>query len=174
MRTSRDSLTLTLSSRTMSYTPAVHPEPGDLRLVTYCGLYCGLCLNGGRIPQRAAELQCLLQRVSVEEWGPELPGFPEFWRFLERLARSSERASCRERICGPDPCTIRDCASSRQLDVCPFCLDYPCDRIRALSGRYVTLLGDGARMREIGIDPWIREQKARQKNGFAYADLRHE
>jgi hypothetical protein len=43
-----------------------------------------------------------------------------------------------------------------------------------LTKRYVTLLGDGERMREIGIDLWIQEQDARQARGFAYVDLRAE
>jgi hypothetical protein len=144
----------------------------DLRQVTYCGLYCGLCLNGGRIPLRAAELRGLLNRVSIAEWGPELPDFAEFWRFLERLAQFASHASCRERACGPDDCAIRDCASSRAIDACPFCGDYPCERIRTLAKRYVTLIGDGERMREVGIERWVQEQAGRQDRGFSYSDLR--
>lgn len=174
-RTSRGSRFLTSPDSSPRYTRNMKDTNApDLRRVTYCGLYCGLCLNGGRIPQRAAELRGLLDRVSIREWGPELPDFAEFWRFLERLAQFEARASCRERACGPDDCAIRDCASSRKLDACPFCGDYPCERIRALTKRYVTLLGDGERMREIGIDLWIQEQDARQARGFAYVDLRAE
>lgn len=67
---------------------------------------------------------------------------------------------------------IRDCASARGVDACPLCDDYPCDRIQALAKPYVTLLGDGQRLREVGIERWIEEQKARQERGFAYVDLR--
>ncbi len=144
----------------------------DLKHVAYCGLYCGLCLNACRIPRRADELRDLLRRVSVEEWGPELPGYAEFWQFLQRLADFEAVASCRGKTCGPDTCAIRDCASAKGLDACPFCGDYPCERIRALGKRYVTLIGDGERMREVGLDRWIAEQKARQEGGFAYVDLR--
>ena len=144
----------------------------DLKRVGYCGLYCGLCLNACRIPRRAAELQGLLRQVSVEEWGPELPDFAEFWRFLQSLADFESRASCRGKTCGPDPCSIRDCASARGADACPLCADYPCDRIHGLAKRYVTLLGDGQRLREVGVERWIEEQKTRQARGFAYVDLR--
>jgi hypothetical protein len=146
----------------------------DLKRVGYCGAYCGLCLNGGRIPQRAGELKDLLSVAAVGEWGPELPDFDGFWRFLGDLAESASRASCREGTCGLDVCAIRTCASAKGVDACPFCDDYPCERIRVLAKRYVTLLGDGQRMREVGIDRWIEEQKARQGRGFAYADLRSE
>jgi hypothetical protein len=144
----------------------------DLKHVAYCGLYCGLCLNCVRIPRRAGELKELLKKVSVEEWGPELPDFDGFWRFLDTLAEFERRASCRERTCGPEPCAIRTCASAKGVDACPFCEDYPCDPIRSLAKRYVTLLGDGERMREVGVDQWIAEQRARQDGGFAYVDLR--
>ncbi len=144
----------------------------DLQRVAYCGLHCGLCLNGCRVPRRAGELRTLLERVSVAEWGPELSDFAAFWRFLSELAAFEARASCREHSCGPEPCAIRTCASSRGVDACPFCDSYPCDPIEALAKRYVTLLGDGRRMREVGLDRWIEEQQARQACGFAYADLR--
>jgi hypothetical protein len=146
----------------------------DLKRVAYCGIYCGLCLNGGRIPQRAGELKELLEKVSVETWGPDLPDFDAFWRFLENLAAFSSRASCRERSCGLESCAIRTCASSRGVDACPFCGDYPCGHIDALAARYVSLLGDGRRMREVGLDRWIEEQEARRARGFAYADIRFE
>jgi hypothetical protein len=146
----------------------------NLERVTYCGLYCGLCLNGGRIPERAGELRDLLRRVSVEKWGPDLPDFAPFWLFLARLAEFSSHVSCREHSCGPEPCVIRECAESRRVDACPFCSDYPCGSVRALAARYVTLLGDGHRMREVGLDRWVEEQEARRARGFAYADIRFE
>jgi len=145
----------------------------DLKRVAYCGLYCGLCLNCVRIPRRAGELKELLKKVSAEEWGPELPGFDGFWRFLDTLAEFEPRASCREQTCGPEPCAIRTCASAKGVTACPFCDEYPCDPIHAIAKRYVTLLGDGQRMRDIGLDRWIEEQEARQARGFAYTDIGH-
>ncbi len=144
----------------------------DLQRVAYCGLYCGLCLHAHRIPRRAGEFRDLLRSASVEEWGHEIPDFDAFWRFLERLAEFEARAGCRVKTCGPDSCAIRDCASGREVDACPFCGDYPCDRIHSLALRYATLLSDGERMREVGLDRWIEEQRERQARGFAYADLR--
>lgn len=147
----------------------------DLKRVAYCGLYCGLCLNGCRIPRRAEDLKDLLQRVRVEEWSPEeLQDFEEFWRFLGNLADFESRASCREHACGLEPCSIRTCAAAKGVDACPFCDDYPCEPILTIAKRYVTLLGDGRRMREVGLDRWVEEQKARQARGFAYVDIRYD
>jgi len=146
----------------------------DLKHVTYCGLYCGLCLNGCRIPRRAAELQDLLRKVRIDEWGPDLPGYDGFRVFLGELAGFEPRASCRARSCGPETCAIRTCAEEKGVDACPFCPDYPCERIRTLAKRYVTLIGDGERMRAVGLEAWITEQEARKARGFAYVDVRYD
>ncbi len=146
----------------------------NLRHVTYCGLYCGLCLNGGRIPRRAAELQDLLKKVKIELWGPDLPGYEGFRTFLDSLAEFEPRASCRERSCGLEDCAIRACAEEQRVVACPLCTDYPCERIRTLAKRYPSLLCDGERLREIGVDAWVAEQEARKARGFAYVDIRYD
>lgn len=101
-----------------------------------------------------------------------MPGFAEFWTFLGDLAESAGRCSCRAGTCGPGFCAIRRCARERGVEVCVFCDDYPCDRIQTIAKGYVTLLADGQRMREIGIDAWIEEQEKRAGAGFAYVDIR--
>ena len=144
----------------------------DMRRVTYCGLYCGLCANSNRVPRQAEELRDTLRRESVEFWGPTLPYFDEFWRFLGNLAESESRRSCRERTCGNPSCEIRKCALEKGVDVCPFCDEYPCERVMALAEVYPTLLADGKRVKKIGLDKWIDEQEQRKGTGFAYADIR--
>mgnify|MGYP001766038040 CR=1 FL=1 len=146
----------------------------DLKRVTYCGLYCGLCLNGGRIPARATELRELLARVKVEQWGPDLPGYEGFRTFLEGLADFGPRASCRERTCGLEDCAIRTCAEGRSVVACPLCPDYPCERIDTLAKRYPMLLCDGLRLREVGVETWVKEQEERKARGFSYVDIRYE
>ena len=146
----------------------------DLKRVTYCGLYCGLCLNGGRIPRRATELRDLLQKVHIEQWGPDLPGYDGFRSFLDELAGFEPRASCRERSCGIEDCSIRTCTEERSVAACPLCIDYPCERIGTIAKRYPSLLCDGERMREVGIDAWAEEQEARKARGFAYIDIRYD
>jgi len=144
----------------------------DPSLVTRCGLYCGLCAQRNRIPPRAAALRDAMQKEGYEFWGSELPGFVDFWKFLGGLADSIGQCSCRGGLCGPPFCGIRKCAAARGVEVCPLCVDYPCAKILGLAKGYPTLLADGARMKEIGMEAWIAEQEARAATGFSYADIR--
>ncbi|MBN1358959.1 MAG: DUF3795 domain-containing protein [Sedimentisphaerales bacterium] len=144
----------------------------DLRQVTYCGLYCGLCSQCSRAPQRAAALRECMQKDGWDQWGKELPRFAEFWEFLGGLVECEAKCSCRGGECGPPFCGIRKCAQVKGIDACPFCAEYPCWRIEGLAKGYVTLLGDGQRMTELGLDRWIEEQEARKATGFCYADIR--
>jgi hypothetical protein len=144
----------------------------DLRQVTYCGLYCGLCAQCNRIPKRAAALRESMQKEAWDHWGKEIPRFEGFWEFLNWLAESEAKCSCRGGKCGPPFCGIRKCARDKAVDVCPFCEEYPCDRILGLAKGYVNLLADGKRMTEIGLDRWIEEQEARKATGFCYVDIR--
>jgi hypothetical protein len=144
----------------------------DLTLVTYCGLYCGLCSSRNRIPPAARTLQESMRQNGWEHWGREVPGFEAFWSFLTGLIDSGENCSCRVSGCGPGFCGIRKCAIERGVEVCALCTDYPCDRIETLAKGYVMLIADGRRMREIGLDAWIGEQEQRARTGFSYVDIR--
>lgn len=144
----------------------------NLKNVTYCGLYCGLCGSHGRIPQRAGALRDSMAEEGYDAWGKEIPGFSEFWTFLNDLCNPENVCpGCRQGG-GPPFCSIRKCARKREVTICVFCKDYPCTRITELAKGYPTLISDGKRIKEIGIDTWIKEQKKREKTGFVYADFR--
>ena len=141
-------------------------------LVTYCGLYCDLCAERRRIPQQAAALRESMRQEDYELWAAELPGFREFWMFLASLCdREQTCPGCRQGG-GPPFCTLRKCAQERKVETCPLCDDYPCQQIRAFAQAYTIILGDGQRMREIGLEAWIAEQRERACTGFVYADIR--
>jgi len=144
----------------------------DLRLVTYCGLYCGLCAQCSRIPAQARTLAETMRKEEWDQWGREMPRFKEFWGFLNWLGESEADCSCRAGKCGPGFCAIRKCAREKGVEVCPFCDDYPCDRIAGLAKGYVMMIEDGKRLKRIGLDSWIAEQEARRGTGFSYADIR--
>jgi hypothetical protein len=144
----------------------------DLEQVTYCGLYCGLCSSRNRIPRQSSELRATMQREGWNLWGQDIPGFKEFWEFLGGLADGEARCSCRKHDCGPPFCGIRKCARAKGVEVCAFCDEYPCHRIRGIAKGYVTMLADAERMKEIGLEAWIAEQEARKATGFAYVDIR--
>ena len=145
----------------------------DLSQVTYCGLYCGLCVTRNRMPRQAGELRETMRKEGWESWGQQVPGFNEFWSFLNGIADGEENCSCRGGTCGPSFCSIRTCAPEKGVEVCPFCDEYPCYRIEGLAKGYVNLIADGYRMRLIGPDAWIAEQEQRRRTGFAYTDIRN-
>ncbi len=144
-----------------------------LSLVTYCGLYCGLCAQRTNVPKQARQLRISLHEEGFDDFykfDPYLKQvFPVFWRYLNKL--ETMRCSCRAG--GGDPkCPIRDCARERGIDVCPQCEKYPCKLIVSLSQRYPILIEDGYRLQQVGITKWIKEQKERSKRGFTYSQIR--
>jgi hypothetical protein len=145
----------------------------DLALVTYCGLYCGLCSERGRLPEQARALRALMVKEGYEYFGAERPGFAEFWRFLEGLCDPQENCPGCRAGGGPPFCGIRKCARARGVESCPLCDDYPCHRIKMLAEGYPTLIADGKRMQTVGLATWIAEQVERGKTGFAYVDIRY-
>ncbi len=145
----------------------------NLELVTYCGLYCGLCTTRNRIPKQAEALRESMRKEGWDFWGKELEGFPQFWTFLNGLVENEANCSCRAGKCGAPFCSIRKCAPEKGVEACPFCDEYPCYRILGLAEGYVTMLADGKRMKEKGLEAWIEEQEERRKTGFAYTDIRN-
>jgi len=142
----------------------------DLELVTYCGLYCGLCSHRNRIPGQAGSLRQSMQKEGWDRWAKDDPDFKEFWSYLGRLAESTP--SCRQG-CGPPFCAIRKCVQEKKLDACPFCEQYPCQRILGIAAGYPTMLADAKRMKDKSVSVWVQEQEERRKTGFAYVDIRN-
>jgi len=145
----------------------------NLRLVGYCGLYCGLCAHRARIPKRAKSLKETLHDEGMNFWYKYVPSmketFPIFWKFLNQLTKMD--CTCRTGG-GPPDCRIRGCAKEKRVDTCPLCKMYPCDLINNLAEHYVTIIQDGRRLQEIGPKVWIKEQERRAKRGVVYADTR--
>ncbi len=144
----------------------------DLRFVTFCGLYCGLCTARSRIPAQANALRETIVKEGYDDWGQELPNFRGFRAFLDHLCDPDRSCpGCREGG-GPPFCGIRTCAQARGVQTCPQCTDYPCHRIAALAAGYPTLIPDGRRMQRIGVGAWVVEQEERAGTGFCYVDNR--
>jgi hypothetical protein len=152
---------------TSTSTNSTEASPMDNKeLVTYCGLYCGLCDWRTRIPQRAAALRESLRMAENE--GPE-----PFRKVLAELAVPPGNRCCRAGTCdNTGRCGIRKCAVAKGVFACPLCSDFPCKRIATLGRSESTLLHDGQRLKEIGLEAWIAEQEHRRQAGFCYADVR--
>ena len=135
------------------------------QLVTYCGMYCGLCSWRTRIPQRASALAETLRMA-------EAPTPEAFRKVLAGFSAPGDY-NCRAGACGnTGRCGIRKCAVAKGVFACPQCADYPCKRIAALGRSEATLVHDGHRMKEIGLEAWIAEQERRREAGFCYDDVR--
>ena len=140
--------------------------------VTYCGLYCELCAARSRIPQRAAALLAAMADEGWPFWGHTIPGFEQFWPFLDNLARDG-CPGCRAG--GGDPqCQIRLCAREGGWELCSQCPDFPCEQVEALAARYPTLIADNRRLLAVGLEQWLAEQEERVRRGVIYADTRYD
>ncbi len=145
----------------------------QLELVTYCGLYCGLCAERVRIPRQAAALQQAMAEEGWPFWGHTVPGFIEFWQFLERLHTEGGCPGCRAGGGFPQ-CQIRVCARERGWNLCSECAGFPCGHIEALGTRYPTLTADNRRLQTVGLEQWLCEQEERARRGVVYADIRYQ
>jgi hypothetical protein len=120
----------------------------------------------------------LRRSLQLEGWdtfaAERSPDNKSFWRVLGSLAQSGETCPGCRGGCGWPDCPMRKCARAKGLDVCSACDSYPCDDVRALGRRYPTLIADGMRQREVGVDRWIEEQEARRDAGFCYNQIRYQ
>ena len=143
-----------------------------MELVTYCGLYCDLCAERARIPQRATALRAAMTEEGWPFWGHTVSGFTEFWTFLEELASGEGCPGCRAGG-GYPGCQIRVCARERDVELCAHCPDFPCEHIEGLARSYPNLIGDNRRLQAVGLQQWIDEQIERVRRGVVYADIRY-
>jgi len=63
---------------------------------------------------------------------------------------------------------------SRSLELCSQCPDFPCEHVETLAARYPTLIADNVRLKAVGLEQWLIEQKERVRRGVVYADTRYQ
>ncbi len=144
----------------------------DDPFVCYCGLYCGLCNIVAVVPKEAGILLQTLRGDGWENFGRFLyPEFPEFWNVLQKLSELDKTtAGCRGG-CGNPECGIRLCAQDREIEVCALCKDYPCDLIKEFAKGYPFVHELNERIRLVGLEQWIIEQKERCAQGISFREL---
>lgn len=140
--------------------------------VSYCGVYCPNCGERCSLPTKASALVEAMKEGEYDDWAHGLEGFTTFWDFLNGIADPPVVKSCRNETCGFPPCGMRKCAKAKGIECCPLCEDYPCEMIKVFSGSEPTLIFDGMRMKEIGVEQWIEEQEIRRSKGFNYGMVR--
>jgi len=129
---------------------------------SYCGLFCGAC----------DILNCY--RASLET------GVPPAWedlpqRFREHLHKAEVICKgCKTDVLfeGCKRCSIRACASKKNIEACNECTEYPCPevtrRMEHISGRLKELLPhtkvmfrDIDMLKETGVEQWVKDQEQR-------------
>ena len=145
----------------------------DDKYTAYCGLYCGHCYSRTHIAPTARALKQQMQAQGFETFGPYMPDYTEFRRFMDTLIDAEGCPGCRQEG-GSPACTMRVCAREKQVEACPLCSEYPCDKFSWLkaSVAYPMLEGDNQLMQEHGTDAWNAMQKARRDRGFTYVEER--
>lgn len=134
-------------ARPMALQVIVDDRAIDTSLAGICGVYCGAC------PVYLA-------------WADQ--DIPKLAALAASLGTTTDRLMCTgcrtpAAFCLAGDCEIKVCARHRGVAFCPDCEDYPCDRIRrARSGHAygAALSRDAARLHEIGISAWLREEDA--------------
>jgi len=110
------------------------------RYYAFCGLYCGACWSMIAYEKTQGEASAL--RVKLDDDEPCCTG-----------CDSEQQKTCEFVVCNKNHST----------ESCAFCPDYPCVRITAFSHEewehHQVVLTNLNRIREIGMETWLAEQK---------------
>ena len=121
----------------------------------------------------AAKVLCDEMRAAgFEDVIAHIPGGEGFWSFLKGMTDDGICVSCRDG--GGNPaCAVRICAKEKEVEMCTFCEDYPCDKFAAFfeaTVGYPVLKQDNAVLRDEGWEAWMALQEGRRVKGYTYSD----
>jgi ribosomal protein L40E len=113
-------------------------------LDSYCGIYCGACL-----------CNIVKENGTIEETA-------------KKLKRSIEQLTCTEcKTALHQDCCFVTCCTSKDLNNCSECSEMPCAEITKFANdgykHHATVIPNLMRIREIGLDEWLKEQKEKHK-----------
>ena len=142
----------------------------DKKFACYCGLYCGNCAVKVKVEPAARVLYDEMKSAGFEEVISLIPGGEGFWPFLKGMA-DGVCVSCRDGSSNPG-CAVRICAKEKDVEMCAWCEDYPCDKFTAflkVSVGYPVLEHDNALLRDKGWEAWSMLQDERREKGYTYS-----
>ena len=134
-----------------------------LRRLAPCGLNCGKCLfyADGEIRDLSIKLK---ERLGI--FGPYADRFSkgnavfgnykEFSELLDFMTTVDCRG-CREGGCRLPGCNVNNCTSSKNIDYCFQCEEFPCEKSNLqgpLKDRWINM---NNRMKEIGVSEYFKE-----------------
>ncbi len=147
----------------------------NMKLVGYCGLYCGACgIQQGRIKQAAENLRKTIYAYGFNKFAPELakyePAFQhyaEFEKVLDGFVKLfGECQGCVDG--GGDPsCVVRQCCRQKSYVTCVECTEMDtCEKLLHLVGTLENL----KRIKVAGVDNWVKEMQKRVNAGYCQLD----
>jgi endogenous inhibitor of DNA gyrase (YacG/DUF329 family) len=157
-------------------------------MIGACGLYCRLCPECEDFRMGFAEsaerLRCLItEMINVNAWPWDVNdsdskffNFDEFMKGLRWL--SNQKASCkgcRSEVVSSTSlllpgqnlgCEIKNCCFERGFRFCYECPDFACGKLIKLKEHYPFCLRNLKRMKDVGIERWLEEQRVKVKAGL--------
>jgi len=138
-------------------------------LSCYCGLCCENCAVKAKVEPAAKVLFDEMKKAGFEEFINFIPGGEGFWTFLKGMVKDGICVSCRDGSGNPG-CKVRVCAQEKNVEMCAFCNDYPCEKFSEFFKNYPMLEKDNALLRDKRWDEWEKLQDERKAKGYTYSD----
>ena len=144
--------------------------------IAYCGINCRMCNLTTILPETAGKLQQIMKDDGWEFFGSMVhKEFNEFWKVLNSLAGLKENCPLCRGKCGNPECKFRICAIEKGLELCAYCETYPCPDLQSFyRNRYPYVENSMKRLRDIGLDSWLREQETLIMQGIRNSTLAKE
>jgi hypothetical protein len=140
----------------------------ELKLVSYCGVYCGACAPcSGRWRKAAKELLNLMKAYPPMPWEGKVPfKYEEFkkglnWLYKKRWVCPGCRAGG-----GRPYCEIRRCVQGKKINFCYECNDFPCQKLFDIQVEHPDNIENIKKMMKIGVKNWLLEQKRKTEEGY--------
>ncbi len=145
---------------------------GDYRFGR-CGVFCEMCPTGnGRVVELAGELKRLTSDFFKDF--PEGQGGFDWVEYLRGLDFFIGSYGCPTCLNIEEPwCDVLKCDRVREEGSCLLCDEFPeCPRTEYQRGRYPFLLEHHERVKEIGFEEHLNEERERAEAGTLLHDIR--
>lgn len=137
-----------------------------------CGVSCEMCHAGnGRVEELARELKRLTSGFFKDF--PEGYGGFDWVEYRKGLDYFIDSYSCPDCTNIEEPwCEVLKCEKVRENESCLLCEEFPeCPRTEYQRGRYPFVLEHYERVKEIGLEGHLKEERERAKAGTLLIDI---
>ncbi len=141
----------------------------DKKYACYCGLYCGNCGVKVKVEPAAKVLHAEMHKLGFDQIMSFFPDGEKFWSFLHGMTVGGICISCKAGSGNP-ACRVRICAKGKNVEMCAFCENYPCEYLAELFDGYPMLENDNSVLRVKGWESWgkLQDDRCAQGVDFSY------